>query len=95
VPRGASKGDRVTGGDRDVAYFRGKETWLEHEDSGIANVTDYNFEYPRPFVSRDCTATLRRERGKKTMKVQARVTNVIITPDPKKPELGLEKQSDH
>jgi hypothetical protein len=42
LPRGGSKGKRVTGSDLDVGYTRGKETWIEYQDSAVANITDYN-----------------------------------------------------
>ena len=92
VPRGASKGERVTDSDINVAYVRGKETWLKAGDETAASVTNWQDDGPRPIVSLDCTATLRRERRPgKLMVVEARVANVPISANPKTPELGLEK----
>jgi hypothetical protein len=94
VPRGASQGQRVTGGDIEVAYVRGNETWLEHGAGAAAEVTRWQDDGPRPVVSLDCTATLRREqRPGKIMRVEARVANVPIVAEPREPALGLERKA--
>jgi hypothetical protein len=94
VPRGASQGQRVSGDDVEVAYVRGNETWLEHGGGTTAEVTRWQDDGPRPVVSLDCTARLRREQHPgKIMRVEARVANVPLAADPKKPALGLEKKA--
>jgi hypothetical protein len=93
VPRGASQGQRVVGDDIEVAYVRGNETWLEHGGGTTAEVTRWQDDGPRPVVSLDCTARLRREQGPgKVMRVEARVANVPLAAGPKEPALGLEKK---
>jgi hypothetical protein len=94
VPRGASQGQRITGEDIEVAYVRGNETWLEHGSGTAAEVTRWQDDGPRPVVSLDCTARLRREqRPGKIMRVEARVANVPIADEPREPALGLEKKA--
>ena len=91
--RGAEEGASVTGSDIQVAYTRGRETWLKHGSETAATVTRWREDGPQPVVSLDCTAALRREHGpRKTMQISARVANVFILVDPNTPEYGLEKQ---